>query len=447
MDAETQKDIFAYECMTSRIMKTTIAENGEEKVARYAANSKPASNVVDAARRIIGATWPNDGFSSQLHKGSLNKLFFKDGLYDFETKSFRQDDPESDFTTIRIMTDFPQDQSRDVESEKFVWDVLDGIFNERPDVECFLAHVARALSGAYTDKSWIVVHGGRNSGKGIMQELMREALGPYVGTVNATEMMMDSHRGSGGDQAKRLSWLLEVANKRVIITNEITIDAQDNKCKLDGNKIKGTFGSGGDPKQVRQLYTKEQEVVAQGRLMMMCNDLPPIDPPDALETVQVFKTDHQYVTEEKLQEARESGGAEASSHLRVRDAALKSRCRQAKVAQAFVRLVLDAYTDEPVAMSPRVHKYTTEFQIDSETGGAALRRLIEFTGNKLDRLTIVEVEDKARQNGININKLAIGVELKRIGGERNNAALPGQPRSWGFAGVRFKAPANAEETS
>jgi hypothetical protein len=440
------ESILSYECMMSHIMRKPCHD--KDQVRKYAADMAPARSVVTAALHTIAGDWCDDGFDRQLHEGSLNKIFFKNGVWDFLRREFRADDVASDFSTIRIPWDFSDGAPRDMDAEEAVWDIMDGIFSDREDSRCFLAHLARALAGSYTDKQWLIVHGARNSGKGVLQEMIRASCGPYVGTINANELMMDSGP-NGSDQAKRLSWLQDVTPCRIVITSEVTMDLANPKSKLDGNKIKGTFSSGGDPRQVRQNYANEVTVVPEGRLIMMCNDLPPVTPNDVLRTHHLFRTDFQYVRANEISEGEDEGEDEApsgsSENTRVGDNDIKARCRQPDIARAFMRMMLDAYKDSEVVPSSNVAKLTKQFRLDSLEEGDVLKRMLKFTGERKDALTMADVEQVVRTAKLNINKLGIRGVLQGMGAKQTNAAAEvGGLRRWHFSGVKFRDGDEAE---
>ena len=453
-DKQQHASILEYECMISHIMR----RSGDGNITRYAADMQPAKNVAAAAMRNIEQRWERDNFDDELHEGSLGKLFFRNGVWHFSSGDFRVDDVAADFTTVRMLSDYPIG-ARDAEAERAVWHIMDGIFKDREDSKCFLAHVARALAGKYTDKQWLILQGPRNSGKGVLQELTRAAFGPYVATINANELMMDSGPGGSG-AAKQLSWLLDVAHARIIITNEISMDMSDRKCKLDGNKIKGTFSSGGDPKQVRQNYTNEETVIPEGRLFMMCNDLPPITPPDALETHHLLRTDFQYV--KPGDDVRDNGDDTVDDNCeplsdttripcnrRVGDNNLKMQCRQPHVARAFMHMVFDEYRDSEVVPSRHVAKQTRDFRVDSMTEKDTLKHLIQYTGLKTDRLTNDEIMEQMQLKRVNINKLGIRGVMEEMGANFDNkkARSSDAGRSWGWSGVRFRCEADDGEVA
>eukprot|EP00975_Prorocentrum_lima_P052359 10972434-Prorocentrum_lima.AAC.1 len=65
------------------------------------------------------------------------------------------------------------------------------------------------------------------------------------------------------------------------------MDAQDRNIKINGNTIK-RFNSGGDVLYARRLYENAREFKIQARLLMFGNDVPPVNPPDAQETMIPF---------------------------------------------------------------------------------------------------------------------------------------------------------------
>ena len=108
--------------------------------------------------------------------------------------------------------------------------VLDPIFTVRADSperaqlrDYWLKKTARAISGMYLDKGWVVMEGLRNCGKGLLLDLLRHTFGKYVGGTNAEDFY--SSRGGGQDEAKKRSWMLDFEFKRICAMNGCGLEA------------------------------------------------------------------------------------------------------------------------------------------------------------------------------------------------------------------------------
>ena len=64
--------------------------------------------------------------------------------------------------------------------------VLQPIFESTSEMERYLRQVKSSIAG---NKEWVIIQGGRHSGKGILTELNLNAWGPYVKVVDANKFL------------------------------------------------------------------------------------------------------------------------------------------------------------------------------------------------------------------------------------------------------------------
>ena len=181
--------------------------------------------------------------------------------------------------------------------------------------------------------------GERNSGKGVICDLLKMAFGPFVLTFNSENLLCSRLRG-GGDAAKKQSWMAPLEFVRICLSNEIILG--DGACKMDGNMVK-RLASGGDEVEVRTNYKDEERKRLQCTAFMCCNECPPADPPDAYETLEVFSFGTKFVSQEEI-DGREEGGRDVPEHWAPADPTIKGWIKNPDVIDAFTRIVLDAYS-------------------------------------------------------------------------------------------------------
>jgi hypothetical protein len=104
-----------------------------------------------------------------------------------------------------------------------------------------------------------------------------------------------------GDNAKKLSWTLDLQFVRLTTTQEINFDSHNDKLKVNGVMIK-KIASGGDTLQALKNYKDECKFTIDTKLIFMVNDLPNIDPLDTLETCVEFKTGKQFKSQTWIDE-------------------------------------------------------------------------------------------------------------------------------------------------
>jgi hypothetical protein len=188
----------------------------------------------------------------------------------------------------------------------------------------------------------VVVTGERNSGKGNLATMVENAFGPYVGTTHSDNFLHGGNSALGGDAAKKLSWVLGCEYQRIVFTQEFALDENNSRHRVDGNSLKRLVG-GGDTISARRNHQDEQATFFDARLIMMCNQMPPVTPSDALESAHVVPTAFKFVSDAEY-DARH----ETVPFMRRGDPSIKAWCRRDDVVDAFTRLVLDAYTPEKV---------------------------------------------------------------------------------------------------
>ena len=158
-------------CLKSNIYK----RDEKDRPKPYSGNVKSAKNVIEAVKvRLVD----DPTFSKQLWSGSIGKLFFRDGYWDFKKAAFVASvAPDDSMTTIRLSYDFPE--RNDAKMKEVREKLLDTIMPDKAVCKTMLAHIARALAGHFEDKDWLVGMGERNSGKGVLVGACENAFENY----------------------------------------------------------------------------------------------------------------------------------------------------------------------------------------------------------------------------------------------------------------------------
>lgn len=254
---------------------------------------KPYSTMARSCMNLLQFVEPteDEDFIDKLWTSNLFKLCFKNGYYDFKKGKLEEYDTDT-HTTIKINRDFKEPTEEDV---KAVYDkILNPIFNNDKELmDCWLNYIARGLAGHVEDKNWGVGIGERDCGKGVLVGMLENCFGEYCRSTNSENFLF---KNNGGDSAKALSWLVPFEFKRLLLTNEITRDAEG-KYKINGNILK-KLSSGGDKIEARVNHKDEINFKIQARVCMFCNDLPPIEPADAKETSYMFRYPSKFLNED-----------------------------------------------------------------------------------------------------------------------------------------------------
>ena len=264
------------------------------------------------------------------------KICFRNGYYDFSKGAFRTDNDVNTF--FRIDRDF-----NTTPNEKVIQEIYDKILNptfttsiEGRDKlrDTWLYQVASRMAGT-GGKEWSVVMGSRDCGKGVLGDLLRSALGSYIGVSNIENFKM---KQNVSDVAKSFSWLSGKEFKKLIIFNET--EENEKGSTISGNMIKKI--TGGDAIEVRSNFKDEKLINLMGSIMIFCNDFPEIKPKDANDTRINYNLISKFV---------DSGSVHEDTSIQYfdRDNTIKHWVSQPEVRDAFIHILIDVYAKgEPV---------------------------------------------------------------------------------------------------
>jgi len=254
----------------------------------------------------------DDNFISSNLKKSLYYLPYRNCVYCFKDgKTYNYDElPDINFTSY-INRDFPKFNENDY--EELLEKVLNPIYPNEEERN-FNAHCkARALAGCYKDKYWYAFTGERNSGKGCETQLLRSAFKSFVLPFDAKCLINNKFGNATSETA--LAWVVDKANARIIISNEI-----DENAVLNGSFIK-LLASGGDEIEARKLFSNLQILEPQFTMFLCCNSLPkPAEKgKDCLQTLINFEYKSVFVNKEEYEKNKD-----VCSYYKLADNNIKS---------------------------------------------------------------------------------------------------------------------------
>lgn len=277
-------------------VSTEKNEDGE-LVPKYEKISRKPSTVSTLIKHCLNCAEIDDNFVENVWRETQFKIFFNNGYFDFKQNKFIEG--EFNKTFIKVNRDFNQETNPQIREQIFN-KVLNPVFSiddkekdktQQELLEYFLYRMSRVIAGNIEDKRWILLQGLRNSGKGVISDILKNCFGHYVRTTNSGNF---EFKRNVGDEGKALSWLIDFQFSRLAITQEINIT--DNN-KINGNSIK-KFCSGGDYFQARKNFKDEIEFKIQSALMVCCNDLPETNPTDCLEFMDEFQMKSKFIDED-----------------------------------------------------------------------------------------------------------------------------------------------------
>ena len=406
--------------MSSNI-KTTDAKGN---VKAYAQNYNCAEHIVKAIINMAIQT-PDDAFYQKFHTSTKGKLCFQDGVLDIVNNQFYLWDCEylklnPVYSTLLINRPFANEWNNKNEEAitRVETEVFDTIFDGQKDK--VLHFLSRAFAGHIEDKDWAVFIGNRNCGKGALDTLIRNSVEGYTLTTSAQNFIAERINESG-DSAKKMSWVLDLQFVRLATTQEIKIDNLNKNVKINGVMIK-KIASGGDPIEARKNYLDECRFTIDTKLMIMCNDLPPVEPIDTLETCVEFKTGKQFKSSlwiaERTEELKElvSNGEDPNILLelqkyKVGDDTIKLKCAKVEWSNAFIHLLIKYYKSEKILIQ-------NETEDGSETLTTKILKNFKITKNYIDaehRISLKNLKKYHANLGFVDSYKKFVIELKELG--------------------------------
>jgi hypothetical protein len=197
----------------------------------------------------------------------------------------------------------------------------------------------------------------------------------YFSTIGANTFLQS--KNTGGDEAKKLSYLNNCQFAKLAFTDEI--DSKSGN-KVDGNKIK-SFASGGDTIQMRTNYKDERDLTVGCRLTMNLNCMPYVEPKDALENVVMFNMRKKFV--DVIPEIN------TNNIYQIADPKIKDYIKTEKARDAFLHLLIDHYIPNKIILKGVVKEDTEMKQEmdDKEDDMTIIIKHFEITNDKMDKLT------------------------------------------------------------
>ena len=267
--------------------------------------SKSHKHLRSLVDGVLLKTETNNNFINEVHNYTINKLFFNNGYYDFILNEFIVGEFNKTFEKI----DNVYVKSNNVNVRKKIYEkIFNPIFtivdnkdgNRIQLLNYFIFMTRKYLSGDVSHKRWTLLQGLRNSGKGIISDILMNCFGSYVKTTNSSNF---GYKSNSGDSQKALSWVIDYRTVRICLTSEI--DISDGK-KIDGNMIK-KFSSGGDYISARQNFKNEIEFKIQASLIVCCNDIPEIEPKDASDYCDEYQMKSKFIDSNFKSESKLDG--------------------------------------------------------------------------------------------------------------------------------------------
>jgi hypothetical protein len=292
-----------------------------------------------------------------------------------------------------------------------------------------LRFLARGVAGEIDDKHWAKYIGNRNCGKGVFEKLLKCSLGEYFRSIEAGNFLVNANRQLKSEQPEKLyAFALDFQFARIGCSQEMPPPTKNNTIKMNGEIFKKLCSGGDGLKGKRNYDIFITEFINQARLIIMCNDCPPLTNDDALQTCYEFENTLQFISEEeynilqkKYLKSVEKGEMSQEEmgllmgNYKIGNPNIKALCATDEYMNAFIMLMCLHYGK----IIPKDNLLDKEDDGEMQCVNGLRTFILEhfkITKNEEHYLTNSQIEDVFLQNDYgDISKKKIATELKSLG--------------------------------
>jgi hypothetical protein len=376
--------------------------------------------------QVVKAHLPDvDNFMELVRESTRGKLLFKDGYWDFAEECFVEGF-DGVVGVVHINRPFPRMEPEVYEAHlaELKRRVIYPIWgrentDQGKEWEVLRLYLIRALAGHVEDKLWAVGQGLRNSGKGVLMQLLLRGFEGYVASIGSNNFLT---RGSdmGGDEAKKMSWAKILNYVRLCVTSEMRQVTGGKPSVIDGDMMKSLSNGGEDPMIIRTNHVDEFEIYVSCLFLLLANDLPDISPADACETMIAFKFNRKFIPKNEFEEKFGEGGT--SFKYSIADDTIKAFCRKREVLDTFVLYLIKGYQGGGKVV-PTEGMIANKSDLQPETVDDQLGAYFEFTGRPTDYTAVKVIKTKLAEHRLGMNYPA----FKTLADERNAGMVVPDP--------------------
>lgn len=202
----------------------------------------------------------------------IGHLCFSNGVLDMTSYVMKPFDPKYRFKRsikryFDTSIDYTDTLIPEIEARMF-----DNPFTDKLKKDYYIEKIARGIAGEYNDREFVFAIGETSCGKGTTTKLLKNAFSSYVADFNAEDLLTKD--SENGDVARQFSWLIDISDARIAISNEIQIKVKQGKPKgINCNLVKRLTG-GGDAFKARKCFKDERTIINKSTMFMHVNDIP-----------------------------------------------------------------------------------------------------------------------------------------------------------------------------
>lgn len=373
------------------------------KLFNYAGNEKNVNNML----KFVPCFCKDETFFQRNAESSLGKLLFADGIYDFDKDEFIPSFIKDIVFRDRISRPFPKEKNEELIKQVHKILFRDPFKEEDYGVADYLKKgLARGLYGDYHAKLIYFCVGEANAGKSLMTDAMSGAFEEFVDVFNGNEMLYNDQNGA--DEARKLSFVHEIKDKRIAFSNELKMTKA-----IDGNLLK-KIASGWDGYKARVLYGKPEKIINRSTEFLFVNDLPCCKPCDqaALNRIRCVEYKMSFIDKDNFE-------GKLRDDQVLADITLKTKFKNDKRYQdAMVNVLLDAYREykrDGHIVPPEIKSATSEWVGEQGTLEGHLKKRYEITNNEEDFVDARElINYLIKDCEVQLSDTKIGKELLKV---------------------------------
>lgn len=425
----TDDNIWTYdEEIINRSIKNKISKIFNVK------NHKNVEDVLKSIKNIVCLDNIDNNFLNKLDNYT-GKLFFKNGVFDINDKTFinYEDSEEIYYISRKMDYDFIIKKTDKMKlAEKDILNrVIYPIFNVNPENENIeetneyksmkevLSYLFGKVAGKQKEKYWLIMLGERNSGKGVIFDAFKKTFQKNVGYANSADFILKGDGESLDASERQLGFTAPYVETNIVFQSEI----KEGKT-IDGILIK-MLNSGGDPIKYRQAYGKLQEGNVKAGSVFSLNDFKAITPLDTMDTMLYFKMPCYF--SDKPEKGKDA-------IYRQKDDEVKGLISNEDYYNAFIRILSKFYVKE----YPILINNTNEMRSDEDVKNIEDMLETNFLFDDVEeKMSSTEIVNVLKTLGISTSSKKIKNMIIKLGGiPDKNCGSRGTER--GYKNIRRK---------
>lgn len=385
-----------------------------------------ASSIRQLVEGIIKKCPVDNDFIETVYNYTKDKIFFNNGYFDFTNNKFIEGQYNKTF--IKINRDFKKSNNKELRKiikHKILYPIF-SINDKKNDniryqlYKRFMYVLGRIIGGYTEDKKWYLMESLRDGGKSLISSFLENCFGYYVDVINSGNLLLKS----SDDEYKKLHWILDFQFKRLMVSQEITIDG---KQQIDGNIIK-KISSGLDQIKARKLNDNvgEKKFNIQAQLLICCNDFPEIKSGnDANKTKEQYQLLSKFVDEDFPEKKK----IKSYSYYK-KDINLINVIKDTDIMNEFINMIFE--TNKKTVEYPEQLKKDLEND-DEEDDYEKLFNLFNFTELENDKINNADLKRLLKKHSIPFTISKVNRLLKAQG-----AKLYRNSKERGLMGIKYK---------